>query len=69
MKGMIDRLTLFLCVRASTDLKIKPPVVHLSQTPRAFTEQNVSKTRLPVVGKTDVKASDTRQSVAYGIAA
>nr|XP_020670660.1 tigger transposable element-derived protein 1-like [Pogona vitticeps]XP_020670661.1 tigger transposable element-derived protein 1-like [Pogona vitticeps]XP_020670663.1 tigger transposable element-derived protein 1-like [Pogona vitticeps] len=60
-KPMKDRLTLLLCANATGDLKIKPLLVHHSQTPRPFHRENVNKATLPVMWRANARARMTRQ--------
>lgn len=59
-KPMKDRLTLLLCSNASGDFKVKPLLVYHSENPRVFKKNNVVKTRLPVLWKSNSKAWVTR---------
>lgn len=60
-KPMKDRFTLLLCGNASGDCKIKPLLVYHSENPRAFKTNNIMKSKLPVMWRTNSKAWLTRQ--------
>ncbi|XP_061126126.1 tigger transposable element-derived protein 1-like [Syngnathus typhle] len=60
-KPMKDRLTLLLCANASGDCKVKPLLVYHSETPRAFKKNNVQKSKLSVMWRSNPKALVTRQ--------
>lgn len=53
---MKDRLTLVFAANASGDLKIKPLLAYNSETPRAFKNHNVFKSRLSVMWRSNRKA-------------
>lgn len=59
-KPMKDRLTLLMCANASGDCKIKPMLVYHSENPRAFKKNQVVKSKLPVMWKSNTKAWVTR---------
>lgn len=59
-KPMKDRLTLLLCANASGDCKLKPMLVYHSENPRAFKKNQVVKSKLPVMWKSNTKAWVTR---------
>uniref|UniRef100_A0A3Q2YW47 HTH CENPB-type domain-containing protein n=1 Tax=Hippocampus comes TaxID=109280 RepID=A0A3Q2YW47_HIPCM len=54
------RLTLLMCANASGDCKIKPMLVYHSENPRAFKKNQVVKSKLPVMWKSNTKAWVTR---------
>ena len=60
-KPMKDRFTLLLCGNASGDCKIKPLLVYHSENPRAFKANNIMKSKLPVMWRSNTKAWLTRQ--------
>ena len=59
-KPMKDRLTLLFCANASGDCKITPMLVYHSENPRVFKCNNVQKSKLPVMWKSNAKAWMTR---------
>jgi len=59
-KPMKDRLTLLFCANASGDCKITPMLVYHSENPRVFKRNNVQKSKLPVMWKSNAKAWMTR---------
>lgn len=60
-KPMKDRLTLLLCANASGDCKIKPLLVYHSDNPRVFKRNNICKSALPVMWRSNTKSWVTRQ--------
>ena len=60
-KPMKDRFTLLLCGNASGDCKIKPLLVYHSENPRVFKVNNVIKSKLSVMWRSNTKAWLTRQ--------
>ena len=60
-KPMKDRLTLLLCANASGDCKIKPLLVYHSDNPRVFKRNNILKSTLPVMWRSNTKSWVTRQ--------
>ncbi|XP_051819444.1 activating transcription factor 7-interacting protein 2 isoform X2 [Antechinus flavipes] len=60
-KLMKDRLTLLLCGNASGDLKLKPLLVYYNENPHVFKGENVIKSKLSVMWRTNRKAWVTRQ--------
>ena len=60
-KPMKDRFTLLLCGNASGDCKIKLLLVYHSENPRAFKANNIMKSKLTVMWRTNSKAWLTRQ--------
>ena len=58
---MKDRFTLLLCGNASGDCKIKRLLVYHSENPRAFKVNNVIKSKLPGMRRSNTKAWLTRQ--------
>ena len=60
-KPMKDRLTLLMCANASGDCKIKPLLVYHSDNPRVFKRNNIMKSKLPVMWRSNTKAWVTRQ--------
>ncbi|XP_068232090.1 tigger transposable element-derived protein 1-like [Palaemon carinicauda] len=56
-----DRFTLLLCGNASGDCKIKPLLIYHSENPRAFKANNIMKSKLPVMWRSNTKAWLTRQ--------
>ena len=60
-KPMKDRLTLLLCDNASGDFKVKQMLVYHSNNPRVFKRNNVIKSKLPVMWRSNRKAWVTRQ--------
>lgn len=59
-KPMKDRLTLLFCANASGDCKMTPMLVYHSENPRVFKRNNVKKSKLPVMWKSNAKAWMTR---------
>ncbi|XP_068204020.1 tigger transposable element-derived protein 1-like [Palaemon carinicauda] len=60
-KPVKDRFTLLLCGNASGDFKIKPLLVYHSENPRAFKGNNIMKSNLPVMWRSNIMAWLTRQ--------
>ncbi|KAJ7316369.1 hypothetical protein JRQ81_002531 [Phrynocephalus forsythii] len=59
-KPMKDRLTLLFCANASGDLKLKPLLVYHSENPRVFKKNNVVKSQLKVMWRSNSRAWVTR---------
>ena len=60
-KPMKDRLTPLLCGNASGDFKVKPMLAYHSNNPRVFKRNNVIKSKLPVMWRSNRKAWVIRQ--------
>lgn len=62
-KPMKDRLTIMLCGNASGDCKIKPLLIYNSENPRVFKKNNIIKSRLNVMWRSNRKAWVTRKFI------
>lgn len=60
-KSVKDRLTLLLGCNASGDFKLKPMLVCHYESPRVFKQQNIIRSELGVLWKSNHKAWVTRQ--------